>query len=156
MAKEYYRRRLPHWRADEAIYFVTWRLGQAQPELNPSERDLVTSALKHFEGKRYQLMALVVMNDHVHALLTTVEPYRLEDVIHSWKSFTANRMQRDHGRRGQVWQEEYFDRVVRDEKEFAQKFDYIQGNPWARWPQVETYNWVSPMDGGGGQGRPPY
>jgi REP element-mobilizing transposase RayT len=126
VAPRYYRRRLPHWRDQEAIYFVTWRLGQGQPDLNRSERELITSALKHFKGKRYQLTAFVVMNDHVHVLLNTMEPYRLEDVIHSWKSFTANRMQRDHARRGRVWQDEYFDRIVRDEKELAQKFDYIQ------------------------------
>ena len=47
-------------------------------------------------------------------------------------------MQRDHARRGRVWQDEYFDRVVREEKEFAQKFDYIQSNPWTRWPKLET------------------
>jgi REP element-mobilizing transposase RayT len=113
--------------------------------LNPSERDLVTSALKHFDGQRYRLTAFVVMNDHVHVLLSTKEPYRLEDVIHSWKSFTAHRMQRGHG---SMWQDEYFDRIVRDDKEFAQKFDYIRTNPWTRWPQLETYNWVWPLDSG--------
>lgn len=148
MAKLYYRRRLPHWRADQAVYFVTWRLAKAQPDLNRSERELVTSALKHFEGKRYQLTAFVVMNDHVHVLLSTMEPYLPEDVIHSWKSFTANRMQRDHGRHGRVWQDEYFDRIVRYERELAQKFDYIQSNPWTRWPKLETYNWVWPLDSG--------
>jgi len=69
---------------------VTWRLAKAQPDLNPSQRDLVTSALKHFDRQRYQLTAFVVINDHVQVLLSTTEPYRLEDVIHSWKSFTAH------------------------------------------------------------------
>jgi REP-associated tyrosine transposase len=147
VAERYYRRRLPHWRDDCATYFVTWRLAEAQPDLGSSERDLVASALKRFEGQRYQLMTFVVMNDHVHVLLNTMEPCRLEDLVHSWKSFTANRMQRDHGRRGRVWQDEYFDRIVRDEKEFEQKFKYIQGNPWSRWPDLETYRWVWPVDG---------
>lgn len=107
VAEQYYRRRLPHWRAGDAIYFITWRLSKAEPDLAPSERDLVASALAHFEGRRYRLTAFVVMNDHVHALVSTMERYRLEDVVHSWKSFTANRMQRDHGRRARVWQDEY-------------------------------------------------
>ena len=146
MPEYYYRRRLPHWRADDAVYFVTWRLAKAQPDLNPSERDLIMSALEHFDNLRYRLTAFVVMNDHIHALLSTIEPYRLEDVIHSWKSFTANGMQRDHGRSGSVWQDEYFDRIVRDEKELMQKFAYIQGNPWTRWPELETYKWLWPPD----------
>jgi REP element-mobilizing transposase RayT len=90
MPERYYRRRLPHWRADEAIYFITWRLSKGQPELAPAERELVMSALRHFEGKRYHLDAFVVMNDHVHVLIAAMEPYRLEDIVHSWKSFTAN------------------------------------------------------------------
>jgi REP-associated tyrosine transposase len=147
VAEQYYRRRLPHWRASDAIYFVTWRLAKAQPDLSPSERDLVASTLKHFEGRRYRLAAFVVMNDHVHALVSTMGSSRLEDVVHSWKSFTANRMQREHGRGARVWQDEYFDRIVRDQREFMQKFDYIRCNPWTRWPDLETYNWVWLADG---------
>jgi hypothetical protein len=38
-------------------------------------------------------------------------------------------MQRDHKRFGRVWQDEYFDCIVRDKKEFVQKLKYIVGNP---------------------------
>ncbi len=76
MADRYYRRRLPRWRTDQATYFVTWRLTKSQPDLNPSERDLVTSSLRNFEGKRYLLTALVVTNDHIHVLLSMLKPYR--------------------------------------------------------------------------------
>ncbi len=48
-------------------------------------------------------------------------------------------MQREHKRFGRVWQDESFDRIVRDDAEFAQKLDYIVGNPWKRWPQIEDY-----------------
>jgi putative transposase len=146
MAERYYRRRLPHWRSSESIYFVTWRLAKTQPELIPLERDLVACALREFDGQRYRLIAFVVMNDHVHALLGVMDDFRLEDVMQSWKSYTANRMQRQFERRGRVWQDEYFDRIVRDEKELEQKFDYIRGNPWARWPQAQAYRWVWPEE----------
>lgn len=53
-------------------------------------------------------------------------------------------MQREYGRRGRIWQDEYFDRIVRDEKEFAEKFNYIVGNPWKRWPELTHYGWVWP------------
>ncbi len=145
MAERYYRRRLPHWRADAAVYFITWRLAGAQPDLSPLERELIAAALKHFDGTRYEHMAFVVMNDHVHVMLGTREPYRLEDVIHSWKSFTANRMQREHGRAGSVWEDEYFDRLIRDGNEFTQKVDYILGNPWKRWPEIQAYEWLWPQ-----------
>ncbi len=83
MTELLYRRRLPHWRDDDVIYFVTWRLSQRQPELDASERELVASALKHFDGQRYQLAAYVVMNDHVHVLATPLGMYALGDILHS-------------------------------------------------------------------------
>ncbi len=66
--------------------------------------------------------------------------------LHSWKSFTARQMQREHQRCGRIWQDESFDRIVRDDEEFAQKLDYIVGNPWKRWPELGDYPWVWPLD----------
>src|SRR5216684_4194183 len=134
-----YRGKLPHWRQDQVTYFVTWRLGRSREELDASERDLVVAAMKSFDGQRYQLAAYVVMDDHVHALLTPFVGYELKAILHSWKSFTARQMQREHKRFGRVWQDESFDRIVRDDEEFAQKLDYIVGNPWKRWPEIEDY-----------------
>ena len=101
--------------------------------------------MKRFDGQRYELPAYVVMDDHVHALLAPLVPYELQSILHSWKSFTARQMQREHKRFGRVWQDEYFDRIVRDDKEFIQKLEYIVGNPWKRWPGVDQYPWVWPI-----------
>src|SRR5215831_19589001 len=109
-----YRRKLPHWRQERATYFVTWRLAQGQEELDASERDLVAAAMKNFDGRRYELAAYVVMDDHVHALLTLLANYDLESILHSWKSFSARQMQRWHRRFGRIWQDEYCDQIIRD------------------------------------------
>jgi len=86
------------------------------------------------------------MDDHVHALITPLANYELENILHSWKSFTARQMQRGKRRFGRVWQDEYFDRIIRDDKEFVQKRDYIIANPWKRWPEMENYPWVWPLE----------
>ncbi len=52
-----YRRRLPHWRTADAVYFVTWRLAQTQPELSADERETVTAALRNFDSQLYELWA---------------------------------------------------------------------------------------------------
>ncbi|MGO9395900.1 MAG: transposase, partial [Desulfobaccales bacterium] len=114
---EIYRRRLPHWRLTESIYFITWRLHPSQNELNPEERNIIIEAFKHFDDDRYDLFAYVVMLDHVHALVRPGEKYTLSQLVHSWKSFSANRLQRQFNRRKCVWQDEYFDRIVRDDDE---------------------------------------
>jgi REP element-mobilizing transposase RayT len=142
----YYRRQLPHWRQDQVIYFVTWRLARGQQELDSSERDLVVAAIKSFDGQRYDIAAYVVMDDHVHALLTPLVPFELKDILHSWKSFSAHQLQRKHKRLGRVWQDEYFDRIVRDDEELLQKLKYIIGNPWKRRPDIDDYAWVWPLD----------
>ena len=128
------------------MYFVTWRLARRQQELDASERDLVVAAMKNFDGQRYELAAYVVMDDHVHALVTPLANYDLESILHSWKSFSARQMQRGHRRFGRIWQGEYFDRIIRDDKEFLQKRDYIIANAWKRWPEMENYPWVWPLE----------
>lgn len=137
-----YQHRLPHWRLKDAIYFITWRLGKGLDELRPEERDLVAGAIFHFDNVRYKLFAFVVMNDHVHLIVQPFQGQHLENIIHSVKSFTANQLQRRFQRTGKVWQPEYFDRIIRNQKEFAGATQYILLNPWKRWPALEKYEWV--------------
>jgi len=137
-----YQRNLPHWRLDGAVYFVTWRLIRTQSPLLPPEKDLIETAVRFFDGKRYELLAFVVMDDHVHVLLMPLGDVRIESLVHSWKSFTAHEMQKKYGRVTPVWQAEYFDRIVRDEAEYLEKANYILNNPRKRWPEIEDYRWV--------------
>ena len=90
-----YRRNLPHWRLDGAVYFVTWRLYPGRDVLCEDERTKIVETLRHFENARYQLFAYVVMDDHVHVVLQPAQEYALEQIVHSWKSFSARRLQRE-------------------------------------------------------------
>jgi REP element-mobilizing transposase RayT len=137
-----YSGKLPHWRMDGSTYFVTWRLDGSQAVLECEERTLVADAFKYFAGERYDLLAYVVMDDHVHVLVAPAEGFVLQKIVHNWKSFTANRLQRDFGRRGVIWQYEYFDRIVRDQHELMSKVNYILGNPARKWPELQEYAWV--------------
>jgi len=121
MAELLYRRKLPHWRQNQVTYFVTWRLAREQRELDSNERDLVMTAVRKFDGGRYELAAYVVMDDHVHVLLAPLAPHELHGILHSWKSFTARQMQHERKRFGRVWQDEYFDRIMRDDQEVCAK-----------------------------------
>ena len=137
-----YRRCLPHWRMEGAYYFVTWRLRREQPELQPAERELVLGALRFHHGTKYSLHAAVVMDDHVHVLLTPLGTQRLEEIVRAWKSFTSREMARGFRPPGSTWLPEYFDRIIRDEAELAEKLRYIRDNPRKRWPELEEYPWL--------------
>ena len=86
------------------------------------------------------------MNDHAHALLFVHEDWKLEQILQSWKSFTANQMQRKFGRKGSVWQKDTFDRIVRNDAEWLEKQQYIMNNPFKRWPEITDYKWVWPLE----------
>jgi len=136
-----YRRLLPHWRLDGAVYFVTWRLEKNQAALSVIERDRLASTLQHFDGVRYKLLAYVVMDDHVHVLVKPTETMPLERIVHSWKSYSGRNTHAGQ-RSGRVWQREYYDRIVRDEVELRDKLGYILENPSRRWAGVGEYPWV--------------
>lgn len=124
------------------VYFVTWRLREGQSALTDGECDDVVATFRYFDNARYRLHAYVVMDDHVHVLLEPINGSRLQDLLRSWKSFSANQFQRQNGRHRSVWQREYFDRIVRDDAEYAEKRDYILNNPFKRWPNLDSYVWV--------------
>lgn len=139
---EIYRRHMPHWRADHVIYFITWRLHKACRQLSSDERTLVVDAIEHFHKRRYWLLAYVIMDDHVHILVRLASDKPLQTVLHSWKSFTANQLQRRFERIGAVWQDESFDRIVRDTNELQNALQYIAHNPVKRWPDTREYPWL--------------
>ncbi|MEM8739802.1 MAG: class I tRNA ligase family protein, partial [Planctomycetota bacterium] len=126
------RRRLPHLERDGSTYFITYRL--ASGRMNEAERRIALDAATHWNGQRTDLHAAVVMPDHVHLLLTPRRkddgtPYTLSELLHSIKSYSANQINQLRGETGRVWQDESFDRIVRDDQEFEEKFDYICNNP---------------------------
>jgi len=133
---------LPHWRSNGVIYFVTWRLHRHQEPLRPEERELVCQSLLHFDGERYLLGAYVVMDDHVHLMVCPLPENELEEILHGWRSYTANRLQREHDRSGEIWQIEPHDRIIRNTKEARQKANYIEDNPFRRWPELREYSYM--------------
>ena len=82
------------------------------------------------------------MDDHVHVLVRIAPETSLQQVVHSWKSFTANRFQKETGRVGSIWQQEPYDRIVRDRFELDNVLQYIAYNPTKRWPDLKEYPWV--------------
>ena len=89
----------------------------------------VEDALLHYDGVRYRLLSWVIMPNHVHAMIETTPGFPLEAVVHSWKSFTAKQVNKILGRSGQVWEEDYFDRYIRDKNHLSTVVDYIEQNP---------------------------
>ena len=149
----YSRRRLPHFEKPWAIYAVTITTTHRRC-LSPQARTIVLNAWRHFHNARYELFALCVMPDHVHALFqpwpkneasreeTTF--WSLTELMRALKSFTAREINRADGKAGAVWEKETFDRYIRSDRDLEEKLHYILRNPWDAGvaKQNEDYPWT--------------
>lgn len=130
---------LPHWRLDDSAYMVTWRLRRDVAKLEMAERMTVAAVLQHFHKERFTLCAYVVMDDHVHVVVRPYEPYTLDKLLHSWKSYSARELRLKHGRSGPQWVSEGLDRIIRSEHDLREKCEYLLTNPERRWPGTVDY-----------------
>ncbi len=94
----------------------------------PEICQVVQSSLNAFDGKRYELGEYAIMPNHVHAVVRPIAGVELEEILRGWKGFTARRINRMLGREGSVWQEESYDRLVRDSLELERIGRYIRNN----------------------------
>jgi putative transposase len=96
----------------------------------PAVADQVVEALLYNAGTlgHYELHAFAVMPNHVHTLVTAAVP--LPQLTRSLKGITAQKANAILGLTGRpFWQEESYDHVVRDRKEFEKIWNYIEQNP---------------------------
>jgi REP element-mobilizing transposase RayT len=91
--------------------------------------DIVANALLHFNNERYILDEWVVMPNHVHVLVKPIGEHYLGDILHSWKSFTANEINKNEGLSGQLWMTESYDHIVRNKESLNAIRNYIRENP---------------------------
>jgi REP element-mobilizing transposase RayT len=97
--------------------------------LDKEVANIVEQALRHFDNERYTLGQFVIMPNHVHVLVTPLDQHDLAQIVHSWKSYTAHEINRILHRTGPVWQQEYFDHIVRNALSLERFATYIAENP---------------------------
>jgi len=94
----------------------------------PEIAEMVIDAIRYRDPGHYHLHSFVVMPNHVHLLVTPRVP--LSQIMQSLKRFTARKGNLILGFTGQpFWQDENFDRVVRNQREFNRIVSYIETNP---------------------------
>lgn len=90
---------------------------------------IVANALLYFNHQRYILDEWVIMPNHVHVLVKPLDNHQLSDILHSWTSFTADEINKQLGRKGQLWMHESYDHIVRNERAFEAIRKHIRENP---------------------------
>ncbi len=106
-----------------------------------------------------ELGAYVVMPNHVHGIIViangrrgaamlrpyddnsnphkiNVKPGSLGAIVRSYKSAVSYRIHKEHNATG-IWQRNYYEHIIRDEKDLQNKTDYIEANP-SLWDEDEN------------------
>jgi REP element-mobilizing transposase RayT len=121
------RRRLPHWSLEGATYFITFRL--ANGVLTSHEINLVLEHIRDGDPQYYDLLAIVVMPDHAHLLITPGDGYTLSRIMKGIKGASARKVNNSRKSTGRIWQDESLDRIIRDDGELLEKLRYMLHNP---------------------------
>ena len=148
-------RYLPHWELTGAVYHVIFNTWE-KLKLTASARELVLNCCLFFDESqsknkaRYHTFALVVMPDHVHWLMQPLsksedEYWSLSSILHSIKSYSAKQIPKVMKHIGTVWQDERYDRIIRNDEEFLNTWEYIRQNPvrasLAKTPEDYPFLW---------------
>jgi len=124
---------------------------QKNPSVDLTQKEnleKMKEALHFWDGKKIENYAYTTMPNHVHWVFGVFEkdenndPVWLQDILHSVKRFSGNRINKLENRTGRFWQKESFDTTIRNEKHLYAAIKYTLNNPvaagmvkdWKDWP----------------------
>ncbi len=160
MADRQHLQRLDRVWIDHPIYFVTTCVCRRRPILAAAETTAILRREWEAARERYGWLVgrYVVMPDHVHffcAECATGAKHALSRFVGSWKEWTAKELSRVVSLPAPVWQERFFDHVLRSDESYAEKWAYVRENPvraglastWAAWPYQGFVDFDFPNEG---------
>lgn len=102
-------------------------------------------SILHFHSLRYEIGCFVIMANHCHLVIRPFDSFELEDEIGSIKSVTSRTINRRAQSEGSLWQQESYDRIIRDEEHLYRVVQYIGSNPrLAGIPKASWHRWMNP------------
>ncbi len=118
--------------SDLEISKKQWQIDQyldKSPEgayLNGDMISLLATYLKSLEADFYYLIAFSIMPNHVHILFT--QKTDLPRLMKKLKGESATLLNQALGKQGKLWQKDYFDKQIRDERHYCIAYEYIKNN----------------------------
>ncbi len=110
--------------------------------LNPEVAEICKYSLHFPDGKDYKLICYCIMPNHIHLVFELVNKNRgISKIMQSIKRTSARKCNLILNRTGKFWQDESYDRLVRDDKELYFIIRYVLMNPlntglvenWSDW-----------------------
>lgn len=157
IAQEYYSTRRKYMIAFDNLLHLTKTEGVDLSK--PENMAVVKESLNFWAGKKLENLAFCIMPNHVHWVFELHEkdefekPVYLEDIMHSIKRFSSNKINKLENRQGKLWQKESFDTTIRNEKHLYNAIEYTLKNPVSAGLVKNREDW--PGSGCGGF-QPPF
>jgi REP element-mobilizing transposase RayT len=98
---------------------------------NPSLAGVIVDTILQTRLERAYVLAWAVMPDHLHVVVVPRTPYTLPQVMQNIKGNASWAINRLTGRKGAIWQQGYYDRMIRSEKHLFEAIAYVNMNPVA-------------------------
>ena len=125
-------RRLERVWLDHPIYFVTTCTFRRSPIL--ASRGIAEILIDEWRYARdrhgWMVGRYVIMPDHVHFFCSAEhDAKQLSALMRAWKQWTSKRAKTEQNLTGIMWQEEFFDHVLRSSESYSQKWEYVRETP---------------------------
>ena len=133
LLKEYYSLRRIYFKAVDDFLDV-----QKKSKIDLIENNnlqIMKEALEFWQGKKLETYAFCIMNNHVHWVFKLFEndeegkPVYLQDIMHSVKRASSNKINKYKNLSGPLWQKESYDTTIRDERHLYYAIEYTLNNP---------------------------
>ncbi len=129
---------VPGWVKAGAVFHVRIRVAQEQATLLMEPKlaaDLLTAGRRYHDLGRWWCRLVVLMPDHLHAMLSFPEQDGMAATMRDWKRGTA-RFQ------GVRWQDNFFDHRLRSEAEADETWVYVGNNPVVKGLVARAEDWL--------------
>ena len=120
----------PHIYEDDTFYFLTARTVEKNKLFDTGEKKRIFNrTLKNvLEKYNYLLYAWTILDNHYHLLVKIAIGENLKFFVKDLHSLSAKRINELDGQTGRKVWFQYWDRCIRDEKDFYFHFNYIHHN----------------------------
>jgi len=131
---------IPQWVQDGSFFFITINcVPRRKNQLcQGGIGDALLAAAAHNQEKlAWHCRLMLLMPDHLHAVIAFPREPGMQTVVTNWKRFLARQQKIE-------WQRDFFDHRLRDHHQEAEKIGYILMNPvrWELCERAEDWPWV--------------
>lgn len=142
---EFYRIRKKYMKAfDDLLHLQTSNIINLSSDENTK---IITESLIFWDGKHIENYAFCIMSNHVHWVFRVFEKDEngkviyLQDVLQSVKRYSATKINKARGSKGNIWQKESYDTTIRDNLHLHNAINYTLENPAAAGLVKNWWDW---------------